>query len=69
MSTETAPKAKSKKPKIYAVIALVITLLAGTNHYTFRVGYTDVTVSGTDSTASISVAAVDTTTVDTSKTK
>lgn len=69
MSTETKPASKSKKPKIYAVIALIITLLAGANHYTFRVGYTDITVSGTDSTASISVAAVDTAKADTSKTK
>lgn len=64
-----APKTPMSKKKLYAIIASVIVLLLGVNHFTVQLGYgTEATVTGTDSTLSVIVKAVPTAApVDTAK--
>lgn len=69
IAANPAPKAPmSKKKKALAIIAAVIFLLVGANHFTLQLGYgTEATVTSTDSTLSVTVNEVPKAPVDTIK--
>jgi hypothetical protein len=73
-TTNTTPAPKKSKKKLYAIITSALILILGVNHFSFRVGYTDVEVTATDSTISVTASPVeavlpvtDTTKLDTTK--
>lgn len=64
MSDKSAAKPKEPKKKIFVILTLILTLLVGANHFTFKLGYVDAEVTLTDSSAAVNITPVaDTVTV------
>jgi len=57
-NTTIAPK-KSGLKKILAIISAVLLITLGTNHLSFQFGYAEIGLTVNDSTAAVTVTAVD----------